>query len=252
MRYTASVTTIPRGPTGTRVTLSAMERLVEEGIRDPRVVLFAQGLVRNGPEYGQRTEVESILAGVRRVMRYTPDPLGVETVKSPTFLVQEINDSGRAVMDCDDASVLTAAFVRAVGIPTRFKVIKDSPTEFTHVYLEAFIDGRWVKVDPIARELTLGRAPEGRFGSAYFEGGSMYRGMGATATDAASDAFSQALNAVTQYQINRFTQPKPTVVQQPAQVIVQGAPPFPWMKIALVAGVGVAALILVRKMRKGR
>lgn len=253
MRYTSSLTSIPRGAKGTRMTLSAMEKMVEQGIRDPRVVLFAQELVRNGPEYGKAAELDSILRGVRRVMRYTPDPLGVETVKTPSFIVQEIKDRGRAVMDCDDASVLTAALVRSIGTPTRFKVIKDSPTEFTHVYLEAFLDDGWVKVDPIARELSLGAAPEGRFGSAYFEGGKMYRGMGAAPVGTQlEDAFSASLKAFTDYQTQRFTQPsapKPTVQKQ---IIVQGGEPFPWGKIALVAGAGIGLIIVLRMLRKKR
>lgn len=250
MPYTFSVTPLSRGARGTKTTLAAMERLVQSGIRDPEVVLFAQEQVRSRAEYGKWGEIEAILAAVRRSMRYTADPLGVETIKSPTFAVREIKQKGRAVMDCDDASVLTAALIRAVGIPTRFKVIKDSPTEFTHVYLEALVDNQWVKVDPIARELQLGSAPEGRYGSAYFSEGHMYKGMGAASL---SDIFGEVLTTATDAAKRRIENKlNPVQTTQAPRVIYRDAAPapFPWMKIALVAGGGVALIFALRMLKR--
>lgn len=256
---TYSVKTIPSGAAGTRVTLQAMERMAAAGTRDPVVVLFAQELVRNGPEYGKMAEVDSILAGVRRSMRYTPDPLNVETVKAPSFSVREIKAHGRAVMDCDDASTLAASLIRSVGIPTRFKVIKDSPTEFTHVYLEALIDGRWTMVDPIAREMPLGRGPEGLFGSAYYEGGRMYKGMGASPIDALTTAISQVGQGYAERLRQKYmpenvsTQEvkfRHTMKQEPAPQA--SAPAFPWAKVALVAAAGLGVVFVVRALRKRR
>lgn len=250
MRYTSSLTPLSTGARGTKTTLAAMERLVHSGIRDPEVVLFAQEQVRNQAEYGKWGEIDALLTAVRRSMRYTPDPVGVETVKSPTFIMREIKAKGRAAMDCDDASVLAATLIRAVGVPTRFKVIKDSPTEYTHVYLEALVDGSWVKVDPIAREMSLGRAPEGRYGSAYFEGGRMYRGMGATNYgDIFGDLLTTATEAAKAKIEDRLA---PKAKPQPQQVVYrdQAPAPFPWGKIALVAGGGVALIVVLRMLRK--
>lgn len=249
MRYTSTLIPLSTGVRGTKTTLSAMERLVQSGIRDPEVVLFAQEQVRNQAEYGKLGEIDAILTSVRRSMRYTPDPVGVETVKSPTFIMREIKAKGRAAMDCDDASVLAATLIRAVGVPTRFKVIKDSPTEYTHVYLEALVDGSWVKVDPIAREMSLGHAPEGRYGSAYFQEGRMYRGMGAASS--LEDIFGQALSTATDIAKAKYA---PQPASQPAQVVYRDtgtvAPAFPWGKIALVAGLGIGAIVALRMIRK--
>lgn len=255
---TFELTRIPRGAAGTKKTLAAMERMASAGATNPSVVLFAQELVRNGPEYGKMADLEAILAGVRRCMRYTPDPVGVETVKAPWFTVAEIQAKGRAVMDCDDASVLAAALIRSVGIPTRFRVIKDDPQEFTHVYLEALMDNGWVRVDPIARELPLGRGPEGQFGSAYYMEGRMIRGTGMgqakTVTGSITDAFTEAVDAVTKYQIDRFkakATPQPAVMPRPV-VVQPAAPAFPWGKVLAVAGVGVGLIVAMRMMKKRR
>jgi hypothetical protein len=186
--FSHNLSSIPRGPKGTEATLRVMEALVREGSRDPGVVLHAQQAVRNTPEYGKWAEVEAILADARRSMRYTADPAGMETIKSPIYTLQEIRRYGRAVMDCDDVSVWVAALLRAVGLNTRFKVIKDDPFEFTHVYLEVEVDGEWAPVDPIARKMTVGQEPTGLFGSAIFQNGrlsgirrqTMYKGLGAS------------------------------------------------------------------------
>lgn len=264
--FTHRLTSIPAGAAGTRATLSMMERLVQQGIRDPGVVLYAQNVVRNSPEYGQSAEASAILEDVRRTMRYTLDPLGVETVKDPSFILQEIQRKGRAAMDCDDASVWTSTLLRAIGIPTRFKVIKDDPREFTHVFLQAWMDDGWVNVDPIARSMGLGIAPTGRFGQAVYDGrtlrgvrgGNMaFRGMGADATtqggtgNALLDTVLSAQKSYYDFQAQKKANKTQALPSQPAYV--PAAPqPFPWGKIALVAGAGVGLIVALRLLKKRR
>lgn len=255
------LTTIPRGLAGTRTTLEAMDRLVRSGVQDPSVVLYAQQIVRSAPEYGQRAELSSILDDVRRTMRYTLDPLGVETVKSPSFVLEEIRTRGKAAMDCDDATVWTAALVRSVGMQTRFRVIRDDPREYTHVYLEALADGAWVPLDPIARSLPAGRAPAGVFGSAVYEGGRMFRGMGQVSTVQAPSLMEQGESLLDAYldvqkeRLKKKLEPKASkqVIRQPAEMAppIQAAP-FPWGKVLLVAGIGVGAIVALRMMKKRR
>lgn len=255
--FVSSLTRIPTGIAGTRKTLEAMERLVRQGIRDPEVVLYAQQAVRGAPEYGQRAELDAILDDVRRTMRYTLDPVGVETVKSPSFILREIRDRGRAVMDCDDASVWTAALVRSVGMNTRWKVIQDDPTEFTHVFLEAEADGRWIPVDPIARTMRAGKAPRGQFGSAVWEDGAMHRTLGEEPKSildyggALAQGYVDYANARLQ---NKLKAPVAAQERFPAAAIAPPiqAPPFPWGKVLLVAGLGVGAIFALRMMRRGR
>jgi hypothetical protein len=168
MPYTSALSEIPPGTRGTVATVDAMERAVAQGLRDPDVILYAQDLVRHVPERDRVAEASELFRAVREVLRYTNDPLGVELVKTPTFILREIERHGRATLDCDDASVWLATLLRAVGIPTRFKVIRGSrtnPDEFTHVFVEALIHGRWVPFDPIARQFPAGAAPRALYGS---------------------------------------------------------------------------------------
>lgn len=234
--FTHNLSTIPSGPRGTAATLRVMESLVESGSRDPGVVLYAQEVVRNCPEYGKRAEVEAILASARRTMRYTNE--GIETVKHPTFILEEIRRKGRAVMDCDDVSVWVATLLRAVGLWTRFKVIQDDPREYTHVFLEVNLDGAWVPIDPIARRMRVGQEPPGLFGSAVFENGrlmgtrrsTMYKGLGETKAsgwDALLSAIATPLQQAGQAGVDYL---KNTYL--PGQKTLPATTPLPTMPVA--------------------
>lgn len=53
---------------------------------------------------------------------------------------------------CDEYSVLAASMMRVVGIPVRFVHayvnVNDSPGFWAHSYLEAYLSGEWVPLDP--------------------------------------------------------------------------------------------------------
>lgn len=177
-------TRIPNGNGGTRTTLAEMSRLAADGARDPRVIAAAHSLVRSLPERDDVTTMTRMLADVRRRMRYTRDPLDVELVKAPGVLIEESESSpsGKFVGDCDDASVLLAALLGCVGIPSKFVAVPADPSrpgEWSHVYVAARAeDGRWVPLDPIVRDFGVGEeAPSSALSGprAYFPGGA---GMG--------------------------------------------------------------------------
>ncbi len=72
--------------------------------------------------------------------------------------------TSRAVMrdmqgDCSEAAVLTAALLRACGIPARvalgFATLRRG-VFIGHAWAEAFLDGAWIGVDPALREFPAG------------------------------------------------------------------------------------------------
>lgn len=160
--WTATVTPIPSGLSGTKLTLDAMEGLVASARQDPNVVQTAQAIVRKVPEKNAVLEAEALLTWVRNHVRYTRDPIDVETVKSPTALLQEIVESSthRAAADCDDQVVLLAALLSSIGYGTRFVAYRadaDRPADYSHVALEAQLPGAGiVTLDPIMREWRIG------------------------------------------------------------------------------------------------
>jgi hypothetical protein len=178
--WATSSAPIPRGNAGTRKTLAVMSMLAQEGARDPVVVQAAHAAVRHVPERDDEATIAAVLTDVRMRQRYTRDPLDVELVKAPRAALEECAASGgKFVGDCDDASVLFAAMLGAVGVRTRFVVAPVDaarPGEWSHVYVSAMrSDGRWVAVDPIVRSFGVGgEAPDSALTGprAFFPGAS--------------------------------------------------------------------------------
>ncbi len=105
------------------------------------------------------------------VEKYFPDekkPESVEFVTAPVHLLKTKEG------DCDDMSVLLAAFYIAMDLPVNFKTIawkeieprKKSKDAFSHVYTEVglFIDDEpyWIPSDPVIKEFGKEKAPVNR------------------------------------------------------------------------------------------
>jgi hypothetical protein len=60
---------------------------------------------------------------VRERLRFTRDGFKVETLKTPQRMLQEIASYKKFVGDCDDASILVATLLLAVGHQPAFQVL---------------------------------------------------------------------------------------------------------------------------------
>lgn len=86
-------------------------------------------------------------------VRYSNDALGVEQVKDPQRMVEEINAYGKAVGDCDDIATVIGALTRQLGRETEFVVVGfGAPGNYSHVFTRAKEprSGRWIVLDPVA------------------------------------------------------------------------------------------------------
>ncbi len=149
---TFSQLTIPTGPNGTLETLAIMAALTQDAQLHPitrSTAVRILGLARNPTQYAQRvrTWVKS---------RMTLVDEAVEMIARPEWMLEQVGRT-RLVGDCDDAAVLAAALVMALGIPVRFVAIAtpEHPDEFMHVYPEAYAGGEWTPFDPTTNQ----RAP---------------------------------------------------------------------------------------------
>ena len=271
--WATSSTSIPRGNAGTLRTLSEMSRLAIAGARDPAVIAEAHDVVRTVPERNDDASMGAMLSRVRRLLRYTHDPLDVELVKAPGVSVREAHASpnGKFVGDCDDASVLLAAMLAAVGIRNEFTVVPadgDRPGEWSHVYVTALPgDGRRVALDTIVRSFSMGQevpasalsGPRANFPGALagyggntmignvnrwrYRPGPGLRGVGADASAASNGGLSPTLAAIlgvvgqgaNVYLASK--QPKPTAVK-PAPAYNAPAPSPVSPDPAVVGGFG--------------
>lgn len=141
-----------------------MAQLARKGIRDQRirnaaVAITTQGFL-NGTGLQQkdfRGEAERIHAFVRDQIRYVRDTDNVELLHHPANLL-EIGAG-----DCDDKAILLASLLGSIGHPTRFIAIAYEPDRYSHVWLQDYIDGRWVDLEPteplpFGQTVPMGRA----------------------------------------------------------------------------------------------
>lgn len=150
---------MPGGDAGVTQTMGLIRRLVDSAIKDPFVNRTAIEILQqsNAPQYDQSAAAQIIYNWVKRNIRYVQDPVGKETVR-PANVILEVRAG-----DCDDINgVLIPSLLGTIGITTRGVTIAAAPgsDDFTHIYAEAMLDGRWVALDAARPNVVFGQAPE--------------------------------------------------------------------------------------------
>jgi len=123
------------GVAGIEDTLALMVALVNKRYLDPLIRTFAVKLTEHCPAMDKTCQQASILAGVKRHMRYVRDPVGVEALYDPLQVVQAIRNGVQPYGDCDDFSIVIAALLKSIGIPVRFRAVGFRGGPLSHVYV---------------------------------------------------------------------------------------------------------------------
>lgn len=101
-----------------------------------------------------------------RHYHFVKDPRDVEQVKDPVRLLREIQQYGKAVGDCDDASTFMDGSTRALGMDSRLarvgfrdpspaQQMGDERGRYTHVLAVSYDQhGRPIVLDPVAGRRT--------------------------------------------------------------------------------------------------
>jgi hypothetical protein len=137
---------IPSGYPGTLKTAAHMGRLIAEGAKDFRVRRAAiDVLIRHGVRPKDYLgEIQALFEWVQRHIRYTRDTVRVEVLHSARRMLE------LRAGDCDDFSILLGALLESVGHPVRLVLTgpdRRKPRLFSHVFLQAFCQGRWISLD---------------------------------------------------------------------------------------------------------
>lgn len=139
-----------------RESIRAMRQLIDDFKWNPVIRQTALNILSNAG-VAQRdvlNEARAIYFFVRDRIRFRRDVVDVETLSYPTLTLA--NRAG----DCDDQVVLLNSLLESVGIPTRMVAISQVPErQFTHVYSQALVKGRWFAMDTINKN-EFGYEPE--------------------------------------------------------------------------------------------
>lgn len=142
---------------GTDATVAKATQLVRDSLTDPVVRLTAESLVRHLPERDKGAEIRAVSQFVRGKIRYTNE--GVETIKSPRLLLDEIRTYGKAVGDCDDHVILWLALHKVLGQKVRIRVVSQRDDGVaTHIFGEVYDphQNRWITDDTIKKDRKIG------------------------------------------------------------------------------------------------
>lgn len=130
------------GEAGAKQTLGEMTKLALEGSQSLPVRTLAMELTRGLPQKDYRREACTLLRYCRDRIRYVRDIYSVEVLQTPDITVQVGGG------DCDDKSILLAALLASIGHRARFIAIAFLPGQYSHVWVQAFIDGEWLDLEP--------------------------------------------------------------------------------------------------------
>lgn len=141
--------TIPHGDRGIMATVRRMRELVHQGLTQPLPVETAGAIHKAYCCDAERAQAirDMLAAGVA----FTPDPVGHELLRSPSYMLERIQLDGSVNGDCDDVAILGACLGMAIGLRARFQLIGFNPTgPFSHVYTELLTTQGWVELDTTA------------------------------------------------------------------------------------------------------
>lgn len=136
----------------------------DQTIRNKAVELTTAGFL-NGLGLRQKDftgEAQRLHAFVRDEIRYVKDTDGIELLHdAPTVLRVGAGD-------CDDKAILLASLLGSIGHPTRFIAVAFAPHQFSHVWLQVYLNGRWIDLEP-TEPLPFGRSVPTKDAVAFME-----------------------------------------------------------------------------------
>lgn len=147
---------IPSGLGGTDATVREIARLVRYDLERPQLRLLITKVLNHARVRSKNhlQEAQTLYRYVIGRVRYQKDPVGLETVQSPTVTL------GLGAGDCDDLSGLVAGLALAVGIPARFRVVGYGDDDLVHIFPELFAGGRWWPADATEPHRGFGWRPK--------------------------------------------------------------------------------------------
>lgn len=151
------------GDAGVAQTIELMRKLIDAGVKDPKINQYAIDALRNSgaPQHDPLSAAKAIFDTVSANFYFVNDPVGPsgtkETLRWPRVTLE------LKAGDCDDFTVLICSLLGTIGESTRIVTVASDPRDpqqFTHVYPEVEINGDWIPVDVARPGAQFGLAPE--------------------------------------------------------------------------------------------
>lgn len=135
-------------------TIKEMRKIIIESSQNHYVRSWAEHMISGVPDRDSEKEIEAIFLFIQKYMRYTNDPLGVEYVQTPPFILEKLEQGLTPNLDCDDYTVLGLSLLRSIGYETAIRIAGYSSKEFEHVYGMVYNRkyDEWIPFDAIRKD----------------------------------------------------------------------------------------------------
>ncbi len=150
---------ISGGDFGARQTLAKMRSLVNRALVDPLTVNTAKQVIAYCPPGDAECAALAVGRWLGDHFQFVRDPVGVELLHEPRYMLQVIATHAFFSGDCDDAAILGAALAKAVGLRARFRAIGFRRGGLlSHVIADVRTPRGWVQLD-VTRPAQFARLP---------------------------------------------------------------------------------------------
>lgn len=140
-----------------RNTVQRMRQIILESSQNDYVRKWAEKMIERVPDRDARGEVDAIYMFLQDHTRYTRDPLGVEYIQTPPYVLKQLEIGNVPALDCDDYAVTGLSLLRSIGYKTGIRTAAYNKKKgFSHVYGLVQIGPDWVVFDPVRKGRPLG------------------------------------------------------------------------------------------------
>lgn len=103
-----------------------------------------------------KLDLLEIEKGLRRYIRYTLDVYGIETLKTPVGIMNDIKKYGYLVGDCDDITLFCNLCLFSIGYRVGCKIIEQfNEGYYSHIYSVVELDGEILPFDLCSKQRVL-------------------------------------------------------------------------------------------------
>lgn len=142
------VESMAEGWAGLAATLRVMREAVRHALPKPLTRAAAAEIVRGVPASNTGMQASLLRRWLQNHVAFVRDPVEVEYIQTPWFMLEHIALRGFVDGDCDDVAVLGAALGMSIGIRARFVLFAFGRGQpFSHVFTELLTDAGWVELD---------------------------------------------------------------------------------------------------------
>lgn len=127
-------------PIDARAIMTAMRKTVRGVLTFPLVWETALAIIEDVPARHEDEQAQAFRDWIAEHFRFVNDPIDVQLLKSPVYLLAAIRDRGFVQGNCADAAMLAAALCESVRIRCNYVSVafNDAHAAYSHVFTMAY------------------------------------------------------------------------------------------------------------------